>query len=269
MPQLSSLQRFRVRGAMAAAGERVYAIGDIHGRFDLLHKLLVLIDQDNQGRPKAHCKIIILGDFIDRGQDSSKVIALLRAAQEQTTKDRFIVLLGNHEAVMLDVLLRNAEALHFWLNHGGQATLASFEIAPPGLQESASDFAARIAQGLTQDVVDWIRNLPLTAQSGDYFFCHAGVRPGVPLVNQSREDLLWIRNEFLQTRHRLGAVVVHGHSPSGKNIEFCDHRIGIDTGAYATGILSSVGFEEDRKWVLSTTPSSRQTGSHKLAASHR
>jgi serine/threonine protein phosphatase 1 len=254
----SDLRRALNRPAATEGDERIYAIGDIHGQFDLLKELLALIEEDNVARGRRACRIVVLGDFIDRGGGSREIVTLLRLAQGRS--QRFIVLLGNHEATMLDALAGNGPARHFWLSNGGLETLASFGIDPPGLKEHPTAFARRAVEAVTPDALDWMRGLPLAMRSGNYFFCHAGVRPGVPLDRQSREDLLWIRKDFLRTRRRLGAVVVHGHSKSGRSVEFRRHRIGVDTGAYATRILSAVGLEGAARWSLSTGPKPRSLG---------
>jgi serine/threonine protein phosphatase 1 len=235
-----------------AAGERIYAVGDVHGRMDLLLQLLSQIEQDDSLREPRRKRLIFLGDLIDRGPKSKEVVSLL--SQAQRSAKRLLVLMGNHEAALLDTLDGDEDAQKMWLAHGGAATLDSFGINPPEEGESAASFADRMKQHLPPALVRWLRNLPLSMQSGSYFFCHAGVRPGVKLAHQRPEDLLWIRRDFLESDGDHGAVIVHGHSVCGDSVEITHNRINLDTGAYNSGILSAIGLQDDEQWVLSTSP---------------
>jgi serine/threonine protein phosphatase 1 len=163
-----------------------------------------------------------------------------------------LLLCGNHEELLLASAGGNEMAQRVWLGNGGDATLRSFGIAPELFAASAADERAdMIHEHVGQDVLDWLRSLPLFYRSGDYYFCHAGVRPGVPLDAQQREDLLWIRDEFLVSRAWHGAVVVHGHSEADA-VEEVDNRINVDTGAYRTDILTAIGLEGTARWFIST-----------------
>jgi serine/threonine protein phosphatase 1 len=142
-----------------------------------------------------------------------------------------------------------------WLQHGGAATLLGFGITPPGEEESGESFAYRLRKGVPSEIADWLSGLPLSAQSGSYFFCHAGIRPGIPLHKQKAHDLLWIRDDFLESNVNHGAVIVHGHSICGTAVEIRHNRINVDTGAYQTGILSAVALEGQQRWVISTQDS--------------
>ena len=237
--------------ARPATGERIYVIGDVHGEMDLLIDLLNRIEQDDLLREPRKKRLVFLGDLIDRGPDSLGVLSLLYSAQKETK--RLIVLMGNHESALLESMDGNEAAQQMWLRYGGRETLASFGIDPPDDEEDPQSFAQRLRTAIPGDLVDWLQDLPLYYRSGSYFFCHAGVRPGTPLARQKPEDLLWIREEFLESPADHGAVVVHGHSICGDAVEFATNRINVDTGAYASGILSAVGLEGADRWVISTT----------------
>lgn len=242
-PQLGRSKRPRT-----TQGERVYAIGDVHGRYDLLATLIDRLWDDTQTRAKARGRIVVLGDFIDRGPQSRAVVTLLKSIDQF---DGVTVLLGNHEALLLDCLMGDLDACRAWLRMGGDATLASYGVAPPAEGEDGHDFACRLGAAIGEPVIDWLRERPLTARSGDYFFCHAGVRPGVALDRQAPADLLWIRQEFLASTRAHGAIVVHGHSP-GEHVEICSNRIAVDTGAYRSGLLSAVGLEGSEVWAVTS-----------------
>lgn len=229
--------RFRRRAA-TARNHRVYAVGDIHGRFDLFSDLIDTIEADNARRADhKRVTLVLLGDVIDRGPSSQRLIRMMMALQRRNA--RLTVLLGNHEAMLLESLAGKVEAQEAWLRYGGLATLESFAIEPPLPHEDGPAFAQRLAEGLTPAVVEWLEALPLSITCGDYFFCHAGVRPGTALARQRREDLLWIRQPFLRSRRHFGAVVVHGHTIVDE-VTVESNRIAVDTGAYATGVLSAV-----------------------------
>ena len=166
--------------------------------------------------------------------------------------DRFVVLKGNHEAMMVDALAGDFDALSLWRQFGGDATLASWGIAAKLLHDGPSTELLRTARAVIPGaVLRWLKTLPLTWHIGNYLFVHAGIRPGVPVTEQLEEDLLWIRNEFLATDLVHPAMVVHGHAIRDE-VEMRGNRIGIDTGAYRTGILSALGLEGMERWTLAT-----------------
>lgn len=230
-------------------GERVYAIGDIHGRLDLLHEILIKVEAHDASLPAPRSRhIILLGDLVDRGQDSKSVLNYVYDVSRRT--DSFVTLRGNHEQVMLQALDGEPGVLRPWLRMGGDETLRSFGIEPDAYQ-SDGEVIAEAKRAIPAHLLDWLRELPLTARSGDYFFCHAGVRPGVPLRRQAPIDLLWIREEFLQSDESYGAVIVHGHSVYN-SVEMHANRIGIDTGAYRTGVLTALYLEGSARKTFST-----------------
>jgi len=233
-----------------APGERVYAIGDVHGRLDLLRELVALIERDVRSRAECATRLVFLGDLIDRGPCSSQLLELARRSVENS--DRVTVLLGNHEDLLLESAYGNAAAQRAWMQNGGDATLRSFGIDPAGLAgASADEFADTLFKVVGDRTIAWLDSLPLWLESGDYFFCHAGVRPKVPLERQRKQDLLWIRKKFLDSKADHGAVIVHGHSEVGE-IAVHPNRINIDTAAYRTGRLSAVGLEATLQWNMST-----------------
>lgn len=241
----------RARRPRTAAGERIYAIGDIHGRYDLLRDLLRKIETFDKGRPspeKLH--VVLLGDVVDRGPGSAQLLRYLKDWSDNTQGQ--VMLLGNHEEMMVRVHAGERRLLHNWLQVGGRETLESFGLTPPPNDEMPDlRFMDEIAQALPRDLMDFVRKWPTVCRSGDYFFCHAGVKPGVDLTRQSKTDLIWIRNEFLNSSRDHGAVVVHGHSISAE-AEVRSNRIGIDTGAYRTGVLTALYLEGAERELIAT-----------------
>lgn len=232
------------------AGERIYAIGDVHGRYDLLCDLLDRIgDHARQAAGAARVRIILLGDLIDRGPESARVLRLARA-MEQDHPD-FTVLAGNHEDVLVQALDGCLDTARMWLKYGGLDTMRSFGLETGGEAARMADDMAALRSALGDEMLEWVRDLPTMARSGDYFFCHAGVRPGRSLDEQSRDDLLWIRQPFLDHRGSHGAVIVHGHSIT-EGVDIRRNRIGVDTGAYRTEILSAICLENRSVEVIST-----------------
>lgn len=239
------------RPPQTAPGECVYAIGDIHGCYDLLSELLELIAEDvARFRTGRRIRLLLLGDVIDRGPDSRKLLHALMLSQQQNG-ELMEVLLGNHEAALLDSVAGVDAAQRTWLAFGGDATLHSFGIEPPSEEAFGAPFARRLYDHIGPDLLDWIEQRPTFQQSGDFFFCHAGVRPRVPLARQGRDDLLWIREPFLSNRTYHGAVVVHGHTivPTPQILR---NRIGIDTGAYRTGVLTALCVDGQEAAIIAT-----------------
>ncbi len=224
--------------ASLPSGLRLYAVGDIHGCAASLAALHQAIAEDLAADPPPAAQLIHLGDAIDRGAQSAAVVELLRrAALPAPCPLKVITLRGNHEELALAALADPADA-ELWLLNGGDATLASWGVAataPPSAWEAAIP-AAHLA---------FLRRLPLLHAAGGYLFVHAGLRPGVPLAQQARTDLLWIREPFLSFSGPLPAVVVHGHTPAWEP-EVRPNRINVDTGAYAGGPLTAVVLEADR-----------------------
>jgi serine/threonine protein phosphatase 1 len=242
-------QIVRTKVPCTAAGERIYAVGDVHGCYGLLHELLFQrIQAHADALPRASStKLILVGDIIDRGPDSARVIEFLFNLQRRVSN--VVVLIGNHEDAMIKALDGSAEVLAMWLRVGGEATLRSFGIDPSSFEDDPFRLIDLARQTIPFEWLAWLRSLPLTAQSGDYFFCHAGIRPGVRLKKQTRGDLLWIRDEFLDHKAWRGPTVVHGHTIFDA-VEVGPRRIGIDTGAYLTGKLSALYLEQEQCEVV-------------------
>jgi len=223
-------------------GLRVYAIGDIHGRADLLDQLLLRIDKDLDERPVAQAIHIFLGDYIDRGPDSAGVLDRL-VSRSQTHQT--LCLKGNHEIYLLE-FLENPAILKVWAQYGALTTLLSYGLRPTlnaGFEEQA-ELAAALCRTMPKSHYQFLTQLPLSFTCGDYLFVHAGIRPGVPLSRQREEDLLWIRDDFLCHEEPFEKVIVHGHTPVMEP-EVRKNRIDIDTGAYATGRLTCLRLERD------------------------
>ena len=236
--------------AAVPAGIRVYAVGDIHGRADLLRKLLGLIEADNARQAPAEVWLIFLGDYVDRGPASREVIDILM--QHPPFADKVIRLRGNHEDAMLNFLEDPARG-RIWLDWGGMATLMSYGVRVPSDMPPDKRFdhmSRRLRELLPAEHKDFLEGMPFEETVGDYLFVHAGVNPQVPLDRQDPFDLTTIRSPFLEWGRPLGKMVVHGHTISTEGPEFLSWRIGIDTGAYATGRLTALVLEgEDRRIV--------------------
>lgn len=227
-------------------GERVYAIGDIHGRSDLFAALIVAIDADDAAREAGETTVILLGDLVDRGPDSAGVIALARGWQ---ARRRVRILTGNHEEVFLGSFDR-IEVLRHLLRYGGRETLLSYPIDPEEyLRADLAETQELMRAAVPAEDLAFLRSFEDYIGIGDYLFVHAGIRPNVALEDQSLQDLRWIRQPFLDWPDSLGQVVVHGHTISTQ-AEFRHNRIGIDTGAYASGRLTALGLEETNRWLI-------------------
>ena len=243
-------QKRSAETARVPQGIRIYAVGDIHGRYDLLRSLMHTIGEDSADRGSVQCRLVILGDFIDRGPDSRHVTEVLYRLRKSRN---FICLKGNHENAMVESYRGNFVALRVWLEFGGRETLISWGLPPEIIQiTNASAVMDAMAEHIPADYIEWMENLPLTHRAGDFFFVHAGVDPTISLRRQTADDLLSIRSPFLEHEGWMGAVIVHGHSITDQAIALNGNRIGIDTGAYRTGILSALAIEGDRQWILQT-----------------
>ncbi|MGK6323671.1 metallophosphoesterase family protein [Sphingomonas sp. DT-51] len=236
-------------GDNANEPERVYAIGDLHGRFDLFRAMMLAIERDHAARVPAVTRIVLLGDIIDRGAESARLVrGCMRLSQRNP---RFTVLKGNHEEMMVHALRGDLWAYRAWLDFGGRETLISWGASSaltdnmPGFQELR---AAALLVG--RDVIDWLARLPLTLRHNGHLFVHAGIRPDVALERQVPRDLLWIGEEFLGAEEDYGVTVVHGHTIAEEGPEVRGNRVGLDTGAYRTGRLTAMGLERSERWFL-------------------
>lgn len=233
-------------------GVRLYAIGDVHGCLDPLKRLEERIHQSARDCG-LNAGVIFLGDYIDRGPDSKGVIEYLSGGSFAGLQAGF--LLGNHEDILLQALAQ-PPLVREWLRWGGMATLASYGVGLPAnldAVERDEAVASAMAAALPDHHLSFFERLEVSYQLGDYLFVHAGIRPGRSLEKQSRYDMLTIREPFLTSSKVLPVRVVHGHSVAFE-AQVTPCRIGIDTGAYATGRLSAVLLEEDRHEIVSIDP---------------
>jgi len=229
-------------------GCRLYVVGDVHGRLDLLYEIEKAIEQDLRTAPSS-VLTIFLGDYVDRGFQSAGVLEKLSSRQFCTD---FVALRGNHEQYLLD-FLSDASLLQWWRKCGGLETLHSYglDIRKAARGEACEAARSALMERLPTKHFDFLSATLFSFVLGEYFFCHAGVRPGVPLERQSPNDLLTIRDDFLQFSGSFGRIVVHGHSPILKpDVKL--NRINIDTCAHASGVLTALVLEADSRRFLST-----------------
>jgi serine/threonine protein phosphatase 1 len=249
LPNLSEL-RVCGRRPSVPADLRIYAVGDIHGRLDLLNNLLARISRDIALRPAARPLYVFLGDYIDRGPSSRETIDRLI---EHGKAHESVFLKGNHELIAIKCLSDRA-LFDQWLRLGGLETLVSYGV-PTEILVKARQIAklqSAFHSALPRSHFRFFRDLKNSFECGDFFFAHAGVKPGIELSRQKENDLLWIRGEFLSSMQDFGKIIVHGHTPSSE-IEVAPNRINIDTGAFATGRLSCLVLEGEDLSVIDTS----------------
>jgi len=248
LPQVERLRAFG-RQPSLPTGTRIYAVGDIHGRLDLLNELLSRIDADLALRPANRAVYVFLGDYIDRGPCSRETIDLLI---QHSRAHECVFLKGNHELIALKCL-SDRSLFDQWMRLGGVETLISYGVAPAQLASGKPvvELQAAFHRALPQAHFGFFRDLQLSYECGDFFFAHAGVKPGVELSRQMEHDLLWIRDEFLSSQEDFGKIVIHGHTPT-RDIEVGPNRINIDTGAFATGRLTCLVIEQASLSVIDT-----------------
>jgi serine/threonine protein phosphatase 1 len=257
---LSKIGRFfdkrQRQQAQVPAGTRLYVVGDVHGRADLLNRMFELIYDDIGSDRALNVVEIFIGDYVDRGRESRSVLEMLSSTP--LLADRRICLKGNHEQMLLD-FLSDSTTGPSWTEFGGGDTLLSYGVrprlnmAPDEAERTRVEFQHAFPQGHYR----FVRSLPVSFRCGDYFFAHAGVRPGVDLARQRPDDLLWIRDPFLGSTRNFGAIVVHGHTPAAEPV-ILPNRLCIDTGAFATGRLTCLVLEGTERRFLQT---SRETAS--------
>jgi diadenosine tetraphosphatase ApaH/serine/threonine PP2A family protein phosphatase len=226
---------------------RIYAIGDVHGRLDLLREMFSAIDESLAMHPIENVVQVLVGDYIDRGPNSRQVIdALIARAQQHN----MVYLKGNHENYAVE-FLADPSVLSEWKQVGGMSTLLSYGLQPRTQDDpqTRQEIAAAFRSVLPDSHRRFLQSLRLTYSCGDFFFTHAGVRPGIPLVEQREEDLLWIRDDFLLHEEDFGKIIVHGHTPA-KTPDIRANRINIDTGAFATGRLTCLILQGDQMAVI-------------------
>lgn len=241
----------RDSGPSGPKGRRAYVIGDIHGCLDLLERILTRIEQDIAETPRTPISMVFLGDIVDRGPSSAQVVERLRTYFHPRATTHFIM--GNHEEVMLRVIGGDTELLKSWLRFGGVETLQSYGLdARTVKQLEPEELSAALQKAIPESHRKFLAGFADSISFGDYVFVHAGVRPGVDLAEQNQSDLRWIREPFLSDETDRGFVVVHGHTITNA-VDVTPNRIGVDTGAYSTGVLSALAIEQSRKWLIQTS----------------
>ncbi|WP_157016925.1 metallophosphoesterase [Mesorhizobium xinjiangense] len=236
--------------ARGPQGMRLYAIGDVHGRLDLLSAMHARIHAEIMRDRPADWRIIHLGDYVDRGPDARGVITFL--IERMAEDERVVALAGNHDVGLIDFLAR-PEPHGLFARNGGAATARSYGVeidfaSPDGVADGARRLAAAIPPAHAQ----FLRALPLSVEFGDFFFCHAGIRPGIALDEQDPGDLVWIREDFLFHLELHPKVVVHGHTPHDV-AEVLPNRVNVDTLAYASGRLTALVVDGEDKRLLEAT----------------
>jgi len=231
-------------------GHRVYAIGDIHGRLDLLLELIEIINQDMSTHPKTQNTVVFLGDYVDRGPDSAGVIEYLSTLSIPDVE--CIFLMGNHEKYVMDLTTLSVP-FHIWLKNGGGETLKSYNVNAD-IKDDLFDALAiqeALKQAIPEHHWDFFEQLKIFWQKGSVFFAHAGIDPTRPLNQQNGQDLIWIREEFLHSERDHGALIVHGHTPHYEP-EVMRNRINVDTGAWKSDYLTALALEDGQCRFLST-----------------
>jgi serine/threonine protein phosphatase 1 len=237
--------------AQVPGGMRVYAIGDIHGRNDLLLQLLDQIGADDLSRGVADTQIILLGDLVDRGSSSAQVIDTAIALKKSKPNTRF--LMGNHEEVFIQACREpNPELVRFFIRIGGEATIMSYPISRSDyLELDIQELADRLPSLVPEHHLAFLEGFEDQIIIGDYAFVHAGIKPGQPLAQQQPKHLRWIREEFLDHKGNFEKVIIYGHTITA-DVDESRSRIGIDTGAYDSGKLTAIGLEGGERWYLQT-----------------
>jgi len=243
------------REARAPQGVRLYAIGDVHGRLDLLAAMHAHIATEIERDGVADWRAVHLGDYVDRGPDSKGVIDLLIAARQRDQRN--ILLAGNHDVGFLD-FIDHPDPDGLFIRYGGVQTAQSYGVDLSGIGHGVVAWAtnalrsghADLLRAVPQGHVDFLRSLGFSATLGDFFFCHAGIRPGIPLEKQDRQDLIWIREAFHAHRDLYPKVIVHGHTPQPQ-AEVLPNRVNVDTLAHESGRLTALVVDGTAKTILS------------------
>jgi serine/threonine protein phosphatase 1 len=238
------------RAACIPEGQRIYAIGDVHGRLDLLDALIARIDADDAARSPSRTTLIFLGDLVDRGPESRAVVE--RVMQLKASRLDVRIIAGNHEEIVIRAWAGDKRSAGLLNKVGGRETLLSYGVSEHDYDMADLAEVTRLAgEHIPQDHIDFFSGAEDWIEAGDYLFVHAGIRPGYALAEQETSDLRWIRREFTEHRGDFGHVVIHGHSIT-ENVDEQPNRIGIDTGAFATGKLTAIGLEGEDRWFLQT-----------------
>jgi serine/threonine protein phosphatase 1 len=229
---------------------RVYAIGDVHGRLDLLQEMHRRIHVENEKSSPFDWVIVHLGDYVDRGPESRGVINFLIDGQRKN--HRILALAGNHDSGFLE-FLDTGDRYGLFARYGGRQTALSYGVNIDfGNDQSIASGREALKAAVPPAHIDFLRRLPRSMIFGDFFFCHAGIRPAVELERQNPEDLIWIRSEFLDSTRLHSKVIIHGHTPATE-VEIRPNRVNLDTGAYASGRLSAIIIDGNNKAFLEAT----------------
>ena len=240
----------KARAPSGPRGHRAYVIGDIHGRLDLLDALLGNIHRELDERPPRQALLAFVGDLIDRGPSSAQVVERLRTYRRAGVRTMFI--LGNHEEVLLRILGGDSGLIAKWRQFGGSECLQSYGVEPGQLANlTDADALASVRKAIPKKHVEFLESFADSCRFGDYLFVHAGIRPGLAVEEQRQADLRWIREPFLEDDRDHGFVVVHGHTITPE-VEERANRIGIDTGAYRSGVLTALAIEGSSRWTFDT-----------------
>src|SRR6185503_19601294 len=243
-------------GPAGPRGWRAYAVGDVHGRLDLLDQLLDKIHEDLNRRPAKKVLLVFVGDLIDRGPSSAHVVERLRTYIHPNVQTAFI--LGNHEEVLLRILAGDAELITKWRWFGGTECLSSYGVHTVKLAKMKVEDALEVIRAaIPREHIEFLETFDDSCRFGDYLFVHAGIRPGVEIDQQRQSDLRWIREAFLFDETDHGFIVVHGHTIRPE-VEIRGNRIGIDTGAYQSGVLTALAIEGSESWFLDTRAAARE-----------
>lgn len=236
--------------ARAPEGARIYAVGDIHGRRDLLDELLGKIEADDNARGPAKTQLIFLGDFADRGDDSFGVIERLMTLGAASDDVQFIF--GNHEELLMRAWEGDPRAAGVFNRNGGRDTMLSYGVDPNVYDDASLEELVEIMRSaIPRSHIEFLRSFQDWIVAGDYLFVHAGIRPGVPIEEQDVSDLRWIRGDFTRYEGTHDKMVIHGHSIT-EEVDDQPNRIGIDTGAFMSGRLTAIGIEGTERWFLQT-----------------
>lgn len=252
----------REHGPAGARGWRAYVVGDIHGRLDLLEGLLKKIHRDLARGRRRKTLLVFVGDLIDRGPSSAQVLERLRTYRRDGV--RTVFLLGNHEEVLLRILKGDSELIAKWRWFGGSECLRSYGVDPESLTGLTGEAALAVVRNAVPAAhVEFLESFDDSLRFGDYLFVHAGIRPGIEIEQQRQTDLRWIREPFLFDETDHGFVVVHGHTITPR-VDVRPNRIGIDTGAYRTGVLTALAIEDSQSWYLDTReePTAKPLATH-------
>ena len=229
-------------------GVRIYAVGDIHGRADLLQKLLVRVEEDARLSNKERVIFITLGDLVDRGDYSKETIDILLKLPPEW---QHISLRGNHEEMLLG-FLDNPEENSVWLLNGGLALLQSYGMKifkPTFNHKELHNISKEFSEKIPSRHLQYLQSQELYYKSEEYLFVHAGLRPRIPLEKQKKDDILWIREEFLNEDYNFGPMIIHGHTVSSVP-DICKNRVGIDTGAVFSGKLTCLALQGSEAWFI-------------------